>query len=277
MEGFHKDWIHAGTARTATFTNLDPGEYVFRVKGSNNDGVWNEAGALIKITIMPPWWQTWWAYSLYAFFIGFALYALRRYEMNRQQRKHRAALRQMETRKLQEVDALKSRFFANISHEFRTPLTLILGHTEGALAEIEKESAKNKLKIVLRNTAKLRTLINQLLDLSKFEAGRMELKASQQDIVPVLRSAIASFESHAAQKDIALTFSANPSGIPVYFEKEQTEKVMYNLLSNALKFTPKGGNVLVMAEVESEMRRVGERENGGMGERERHRVGASAS
>ncbi len=249
MENFDENWSAPGYDHRATYTNLDPGKYTFRVKGSNNDGIWNETGASVKVTILPPWWQTLWAYGFYGLFIGAALYVLRRYEMNRQQLKHDAELRQMEAKKLQEVDSLKSRFFANISHEFRTPLTLILGHTEGALHESEKQSAKDKLKIVLRNTSKLRALINQLLDLSKFEAGRMELKASQQDIVPVLRAAIAAFESHAAQKEITLTFSTKPDAIPVYFEKEQIEKVMYNLLSNALKFTPKGGEISVQLSV----------------------------
>lgn len=265
MEGFHDDWIHTGATRTATFTNLDPGDYVFRIKASNNDAVWNEEGASVRVTILPPWWQTWWAYTLYAFFTGLALFVLLRYEKNRQQHKHDAGLRQREAEKLYEMDALKSRFFANISHEFRTPLTLILGHTEGALPEIDNESAKNKLKIALRNTAKLRTLINQLLDLSKFEAGRMELHAAQQDIVPVLRAAVASFESYAAQKGIALAFSTNPAAIPVFCEREQIEKVMYNLLSNALKFTLPGGEISVKVEVESETGRVGERGRTGEG------------
>jgi signal transduction histidine kinase/DNA-binding response OmpR family regulator/ligand-binding sensor domain-containing protein len=250
MDNFDQDWSSPSHDHRATYTNLDPGAYIFRVKGSNHDGIWNEQGTSIKVTILPPWWRTWWAYGFYTFFVGFALYLLRRYEMNRQQHKHDAKLQQMEARKLQEVDALKSRFFANISHEFRTPLTLILGHTEGALHETEKESAKRKLKVVLRNTGKLRTLINQLLDLSKFEAGRMELRASRQDIVPVLRSAMAAFESHAALKEIALSFSAEPAVIPVFFEREQIEKVMYNLLSNALKFTKKNGQVAVEVGIE---------------------------
>lgn len=130
LEGFNNDWVHLGAKREATFTNLDPDKYTLRVKGSNNDGMWNGDGASLKITITPPWWKTWktwWAYALYAaFFIGLVS-ALRRYELNRQQYKHRLALEQVEAEKLKELDQMKSRFFADISHEFRTPLTLVLG------------------------------------------------------------------------------------------------------------------------------------------------------
>jgi hypothetical protein len=130
LEGFDKDWVDAGTQRNATYTNLSPGEYTFRVIACNRDGVWNEEGASLKIIISPPFWATWWAYSLYVIFFGFVLYGARRYEMNRVNLKNQVKLDEVKLKEKEETDKMKSRFFANISHEFRTPLTLILGPAE---------------------------------------------------------------------------------------------------------------------------------------------------
>ncbi len=252
LEGYHEQWIQLGTHREATFTNLDPGEYILHVKGSNNDGVWNEEGTSLKIIITPPWWKTWWAYSLYGVIFFSILYGLRRYEMNRQQFKHRAELEHVQAEKLQELDHLKSRFFANISHEFRTPLTLIMGQVDALQTEETASSKKAKLSMAAGNAQKLLTLINQLLDLSKFEAGQMTLRASLKNIVPLLKHLTSTFESWAAQKKIVLQFESSQDDIPVWFEQDKIEKVMYNLLSNALKFTPEGGRVSVQVSVISD-------------------------
>jgi signal transduction histidine kinase/DNA-binding response OmpR family regulator len=251
MDNYDADWSTPHTDRRVTYSQMPPGEYIFRVRGSNSDGVWNEQGTSIEITILPPWWRTWWAYSLYAGFIGLTLYGLRRYERNRQQLRHEAELQRLEAQKFQEVDHLKSRFFANISHEFRTPLTLIMGQVESVLPEQEKQENKNKLSMALRNAKQLLRLINQLLDLSKIEAGRMKLNAAPGNIVPLLRSLTASFESLAHQKNLALRFECAHDVIIVNFEQEKIEKIMYNLLSNAMKFTPEGGKVSVQLAVSS--------------------------
>ncbi len=119
MEGFDEDWNNIGTRRFVTFTNLDPGEYTFRVKASNNNGVWNEEGTSIKIIITPPWWQTWWAYTLYIIAVGGILYGIRRFELSRTRLKHELKLEHIHAEKFGEIDRMKSHFFANISHEFR--------------------------------------------------------------------------------------------------------------------------------------------------------------
>ncbi len=238
MENFDGDWVPAGTKRSVTYTNLNPGEYVFRAKGANSDGVWNEHGASIKITITPPWWKTWWAYMLYALFTGVLLYGLRRYELNRLGLKNQVRLEHMEAEKLKELDHLKSRFFANISHEFRTPLTLILGPLHDALAKISDGALAQQLQTAQRNGQRLLRLINQLLDLSKLDAGAMELKAGRANIIAFLKGIFFSFESLAAQKQLTLQFQSDYEDLEVYFEAEKLEQVFYNLISNALKFTP---------------------------------------
>ncbi|MGH7450766.1 MAG: ATP-binding protein, partial [bacterium] len=245
MEGFDRDWLYAGAKREAVYTNLAPGEYTFRVKASNNDGVWNEQGASVKVIIAPPFWRTWWAYTLYILFITGLLYGITRYELNRMRLKAQLKLRHLEAEKLKELDALKSHFFSNISHEFRTPLTLILGPIEKLLAGTKDKNAEQDLNLMRNNAANLLRLINQLLDLAKLESGKMRLQASQGDLIQCLRTMTAAFESLAKIRNIALHFHAPVASLTAWFNRDQMEKVFSNLLSNAIKFTPDGGSVEV--------------------------------
>lgn len=246
MEGFEKDWNYTdANGRFVTYTNLDPGEYTFKVKGSNNDGVWNEAGASLRIIITPPWWSTWWAYTLYWFSVILLLISIRTYDLKRQRLKHQLELEHEHSEKLEEVDHMKSRFFANISHEFRTPLTLILGPSESIITETLDEKTKKKAGSIKRNANRLLNLINQLLDLSKLEAGRLKLETSYSNIVTFVKGIAMSFESLAERKDIVLKIKNTSDEIELYFDKEKMEKVFTNLLANAFKFTPGGSKITI--------------------------------
>ena len=245
LKGFHDDWIQCRNERIASFTNLDPGSYVFHVKGSNNHGVWNEVGTSVNITIRPPWWRTNWSYLIYIILLGMILYALRQYDLKRQRLKHQLALEHEHTENLQEIDRMKSRFFANISHEFRTPLTLILGPIKKWLPQLRNHGIKQDLQIMQRNANRLFQLINQLLDLSRIEAGGMPLQARDEDIVLLLRGYMQSFESFAKIKHINLKFLPKKNSIKIYLDRDKIEKIIYNLLSNAFKFTPEKGTVEV--------------------------------
>ncbi len=245
LENFTEGWIDLGTQRRITFTNLDPGEYTLHVKGSNNDGIWNEEGASLKLTILPPWWRTWWAYAGYILiFIGI-FYSIRRYEMNRQQLKHDFELEHINAKKLKELDHLKSRFFASISHEFRTPLTLIKGPVEQLLNGRFDGNAKDQYLIILRNTRRLLQLINQILDLAKLDSGKMKLKTREENLVTILRGLTNAFESMARQKQIDLQFHATETEAIAWFDRDKVEKIFTNLMSNAFKFTPSGGRIEV--------------------------------
>ena len=245
LEGFDKDWIDAGTQRNATYTNLDAGEYIFRVTACNADGVWNEEGVSLKIIIPPPFWATWWAYGFYLIIFGSVLYGIRKYEMNRLNWKNQSKLDVVKLKEREETDKMKSRFFANISHEFRTPLTLILGPSESIVQDSNQDEIKKKAGTIKRNANRLLGLINQLLDLSKLEAGKLELKASKSNIVPFIKGITMSFESVAERKDITLKVKLEKKQIELYFDKEKMTKIMTNLLSNAFKFTPEGGAISV--------------------------------
>jgi len=243
LDNFNKEWIYSGVVSTATYTNLPPGEYTFRVKACNNDGIWNDEGITLALIVTPPWWRTWWAYLLFAFMFLNVLYLLRRYELNRFNLKNQLAFEKIETDSLRKLDHLKSHFFANISHEFRTPLTLILGQIENLQASNVNRRFKEKLNIADRNARRLLSLINQLLELSKLEAGKIELKTDIHNIVSFLKSLFYSFETLADSKNITLSFHSDFKSLPVQFDTDKMEKVFYNLLTNAFKFTGYGGSI----------------------------------
>ena len=249
LEGFDKDWVDAGTQRNATYTNLDAGEYTFWVTACNADGVWNKEGASIKIIIPPPFWETWWAYGFYLIVFVSILYGVRKYEMNRVNWRNQSRLDEVKLKEREETDKMKSRFFANISHEFRTPLTLILGPTEKVLSESKENETHKQLNIVKRSANRLLMLINQLLDLSKLEAGKLELKASEANIVTLIKGLTMSFESVAERKNISLSVKSENDEIRAFYNKEMIIKVMTNLLSNAFKFTGEGGQITVLINV----------------------------
>jgi len=245
MEGLDRDWVYAGTRRYASYPGLEPGEYVFRVKGSNNDGVWNDAGTSISIIISSPWWKTTWAYILYSLLVLSGMYMTWRMQVKRMRMAHEYEMGRLEAEKLHEVDEMKSRFFANISHEFRTPLTLVLGPIKQIIQRTKEDDTRDDLRVVHKNATRLLKLVNQLLDISKLESGAMKLQAIHQNIVPLVKALTLSFTSYAERKRITLTFNSGEDQIFAYIETDKIEKIITNILSNAFKFTPEGGRIEV--------------------------------
>jgi signal transduction histidine kinase/ligand-binding sensor domain-containing protein/DNA-binding response OmpR family regulator len=264
LDGFDEEWVMAGTQRSATYTNLSPGAYVFRVKAANSDGVWNEEGASIRLVILPPFWQTTWFYVLCvlglfgAAYVGYrvrvrhlraqaraleALVADRTQALAAEKRKT-----EEQARRLLDMDEAKNRFFANISHEFRTPLTLITGPLEDLLAGAHgrlSSDLREQHRLLLRNARRLLRLVNQLLDLARVESDRMELHRQPGDVADFLRELVRGFVPLAERREITLQFQSRQASQPLRFDSEKLEKVFSNLLSNALKFTPEGGKVWV--------------------------------
>ncbi|MBK7631224.1 MAG: response regulator [Ignavibacteriales bacterium] len=249
MDGFDKDWIESGSRRFATYTNLDPGTYKFIVKATNADGVWNENYASIKIIISPPWWRTPWAYGLYIILIGLGLLIIRRIELNRTKLRNELKIIEFEANKKTELEKIKSRFFANLSHEFRTPLMLIKGPLEQIKNGNGNGNSDNKfaesINIIERNSEKLKELIDQLLELSQLENAAIPIKAKKENIFVILKGLVASFNSLGEQKNIKLDFTSNLDSAFIWIDRDKFEKVIINLLSNAFKFTPEGGIVQV--------------------------------
>ena len=245
LEGYNNNWIHLGTKRDVTFTNLSPGKYTLFVKGSNSDGVWNKEEASIILLITPPWWQTWWAYILFGFSILFTLYFIRRYELGRIKLRNQLKIEKVEIGTLRKLDTLKTKFFTNISHEFRTPLTLILGQIDSVQSTNLDVKLKEKLHVAYKNAQRILRLVNQLLDLSKIDAGKFKLNTKTYNIVSFLKNIFFSFESSAEKKNIELKLLTSKDEICVEMEYEKMEKVFYNIISNAFKFTSNGGKITI--------------------------------
>lgn len=249
LEGSEKQWSPPSIRTMAEYSNLGQGTYTFKVRAKSPDGIWSEPFSY-SFKVLAPWWFTWWAFVLYLMLFSFAILGIRRYEMSRILLRNQLKIEKVTTDSLRSLDQLKSHFFANISHEFRTPLTLILGQIESVMTSGIQIKEKGKLQVANRNAKRLLTLINELLDLSKIEAGSMELAAKRQNMVSFLKSLFFSFESLAAGKNIELVFDSEADHIPVSFDPDKMEKVFYNLVSNALKFTPEYGRITVFMSIE---------------------------
>ncbi len=248
LSPINKDWISANKSRIANYANLAPGEYLFEVKGSNSSVIWNEEATQLKIVIQPPWWKTTWAYGFYVFVFIAGIFVLYRFQINRANLRNQLAFEHREAERLAELDRIKSNFFSNITHEFRTPLTLILEPIRQILKEIKSDRLTQKLKLVQSNSLRLLQLVNQLLDLSKLESQQMTLDLHRGDILEVIRPIYQSFLPLAEKKGIQLGFKHRKDLPYFFFDKNKVEKVVYNILSNALKFTSVGS---VQCEVSS--------------------------
>jgi signal transduction histidine kinase/DNA-binding response OmpR family regulator len=246
LEGFDSDWTyHSYERRYATYTNLDPGEYIFRIKGSNNDGVWNDEGASLSIIIYPPWWLSSWAYLSYIILLLVVIYTTWKLQVKRIHIKHDFEMSKFEAQKLHEVDEIKSRFFANISHEFRTPLTLILSPVQELIKKAKDNKAIDQLSTINRNADRLLSLVNQLLDISKIESGNMKLEVEELNVVPIVKGLFSSFTSFADRKGLTMKCNCGLENSNLFIDKDMFEKILTNILSNAFKFTPKGGKITV--------------------------------
>jgi len=252
MEGFDDDWNDVGNKRTATYTNLNAGKYIFRVIGSNNDGKWNSEGASLEVVVLPPYWKTFWAFLVYALILFFMLYSYRNYSIKQQKLKNTIILKDIEKAKVEEVNQVKLRFFTNISHELRTPLTLILGPLERLLSTVKDPEVKNQLLTMRKSSGRLLNLVNELIDFRKMETGHMHLKVSRGDIIPFVSDIKSAFDELALRHKIQYTFKSNTSSFQAYFDLEKLDKIIYNLLSNAFKCTPDRGKIVVAIHITRE-------------------------
>lgn len=252
LENYEKDWRYVGKQRTAIYPNLPPGSYTFRVQSANQDGVWSKHSAVLNVQILPPWWQTGWALLLFGLLFLASGYGVHRIQRNRllQKERSRANLKEARLRteiaeskalQLKMLDDAKANLYANITHEFRTPLTVIMGMVE------EIEGYDYERSIISRNSQNLLRLINQLLDLAKLDSGSLSVSLRQGNILHYLQYLTESFFSMAGEKGLRLTFYSEIETLVMDFDEEKIQHIIYNLLSNAIKFTEKGGKVVLHA------------------------------
>lgn len=245
MEGFNADWLYAnGSQRRATYTNLAPGHYTFKVKALSRDGVWSDVKSL-QINIEPPFWRTPAAYVLY-FLIAAALFLLiRRITLERIHMRYEVAQQRREAVRAHAMEQLKTKFFTNVSHEFRTPLSLIIAPLDRIIRKTADEEQKKQLNLVQRNAKRLLNLVNQLLDFRKMEVQEIKLHSSIGDIVRFCKDISQSFMDIADKKGIQFSFTSNIENLEIYFDRDKIEKILFNLLSNAFKYTHDNGMVSV--------------------------------
>jgi signal transduction histidine kinase/ligand-binding sensor domain-containing protein/AraC-like DNA-binding protein len=254
LEGFDKDWNRIGNAHTAVYTNLDPGEYVFRIKAMSDDGSWTTPEKTIKIFVKPPFWLTGYAYAFYIL-LAIAIVLLLRYQGIRKV-KNKFALEQerlhikrmieeerKEAERKHEFDQLRIKFLTNLSHEFRTPISLIFAPVDRLLTQEADAEKKTQLSMVRRNASRLLNLVNQLLDFRKVDENELKLNLAMGDIVSFAKEIGDSFKEVAGSKQIKLSFSSSMTEYNTMFDRDKMERILLNLLSNAFKFTPKGGSI----------------------------------
>lgn len=242
LEGFDPDWNDVDDQRVAIYTNLPAGNYTFRVKASNNDGIWNEEGASLSITVRPPFWQTWWAFLIYllvmtAVFLSFLKYI---------RLENKIKLKQLEQQNMENVHQMRIRMFTNFSHELRTPLSLIVGPLEDILGRVDlNQAVKESTQLIYKNAQRLLSLVNQLMDFRKQESGNMKLKAAKGNFSKFSEELALAFEEVAKKKGIEYSFVSDKDDLEVWYDRVLFEKVYFNLLSNAFKFTPDQGRIEV--------------------------------
>jgi signal transduction histidine kinase/ligand-binding sensor domain-containing protein/AraC-like DNA-binding protein len=254
LEGFDKDWNHVGASHKAVYTNLDPGNYTFLLKATSDDGLLVSPQTSIKIYVKPPFWRTAYAFAFYIMLAGGILLALRYSGIRRIKRKfalekEKLQVRQMieqerrEADKQHQFDQQKIKFLTNLSHEFRTPISLIVGPLEQVFEEEINDRTYKKLSLVRRNANRLLNLVNQLLDFRKMEANELMLHLNKGDFIPFVKEIADSFSDLSKSKGIKFNFISSENSLYMSFDKDKVERILLNLLSNAFKFTHENGEV----------------------------------
>jgi signal transduction histidine kinase/DNA-binding response OmpR family regulator len=236
LEGAETPWVHRGFEHSAQYLNLSPGSYTFWVKAANSSGIWTEKPISLKIVVQSPWYLSLAAYIAYTLLFILVGYLFNQYQL--QQR-----LKSAETKRLKNLDEFKSRFFTNITHEFRTPLTVILGMTDRLMKE--SKTTDQPLTLIKRNSENLLRLINQILDLAKLESHDLKLNYVQGNVLSYIKYISESLHSMANAQNVMLRVESEQSQILMDYDPERMLQIIHNLLSNAIKFTPSGGKVII--------------------------------
>lgn len=249
MKNFENGWSQISDARQVSYTNIPPGEYYFYVKASDNEGQWSAHSSCLKIIITPPWWKTTWALSLWAILIiGFIIFIflLYRHELNI---KHMVRLNEIEKKAAKDINEAKLSFYTNITHELRTPIFLITAPLEGLLTRKEGKGpvsvSKSYLAGMYRNAMKLNKLISRIIDFRKLESGKLKLEPQFLNLVAFCKDLTIDYEALCQQKNIIFHFLPARTVIRVEFDPEKMETLLSNLISNAFKYTPEGGKIVL--------------------------------
>ena len=250
LEGFNKEWLSTdGRQRTITYTNIDPGKYTLKIRADSDDPASIENAATLQINILPPFWQTTPAFLLYILTSVGILLLARRLIIQRANMRFQMAQQKKEAERIHELDMMKLKFFTNVSHEFRTPISLILTPMEKLIKESGEEGHKKQYQLIYRNAKRLLGLVNQLLDFRKLEMKELRLQLSIGDIIVFLKELTFSFTDLAEKKNINFTFFTAVESVEMPYDADKIERILFNLLSNAFKFTRENGKISVHVNV----------------------------
>jgi len=245
LEGWDQDWNYVGKARMANYSRLEEGNYTLRIKSTNTDGVWSTTEKTILITVLPPWFRTWWAYLLYALAGAGLIYGFLHYKSRQAALLYQIKMTKYQAEKEKEIQERKLAFFTNVSHEFRSPLTLIVNPIKDFIEGKEKLTEPGQLNIVYRNAKRLLSLVDQLLLFTRTESMEDELNIAQLNFVSLCREVFLCFVQQAKSKQVCYEFECGQEDIVVFGDREKIEIILFNLISNALKFAPQSGYVKV--------------------------------
>lgn len=256
LEGFEDSWNYVGNKRSATYTNLAPGNYIFKVKAAEKNGVWNQRPLELKIEILPPWWKTSFAYLFYTLLLLAAIYFANQYYQNRFKQKQMIEFEKTKAVQIEKLNNKKLQFFTNISHEFRTPLTLILNPLGDIIKNYSSDLPAvvlNKLQTIQKSSDRLSRLINELMDFNQLQFNKMTLQLQQIEVVGFTREIVSYFDEEALSRGIQLEFESNKTALKDWIDPKMFEKIIFNVVSNAFKVTPDNGRISVKIAVNSEL------------------------
>jgi signal transduction histidine kinase/DNA-binding response OmpR family regulator len=245
LENFDKDWNYIGKQQSITFTNVPPGHYKLSINYTNENGDWGIHPKIITITVTPPFWKTNWAYASYILLAIGLQVAIVLYIRLRTRAKKALAMDKFKAQQLKDLNDYKLQFFTNIAHEFRTPLTLILGPVASLLQTNNNAAEQTQLKTIYGNSLRLQKLIDELIQFRKLETGKDSIAISPVDLVPFTQEIIESFQQHAADREVHLEFYPEPDEFIAFVDHKKVEKILINLISNAIKYNSRGGIVSV--------------------------------
>ncbi len=249
MEGLEGTWNKLDRERKITYTNLKPGDYKFRVRAYNTGHYNNYKEIFLNLAIKPPVWKTIWAYIVYTLLLILIILKIYQYFLNEEKKKHSLEIERMNAKRIHEMDMMKLQFYTNINHELRTPLTLISAPLETLMNEkIEQSKVLLYYQIMLNNVQRLKRLIDQLLDLRKIEEGYLNMEWTNGDLIDFIKKVYATFENYAEKRNMFYTFQSSCSQLYSFFDADKLDKVLFNLLSNAFKYTPDYGSISLKLE-----------------------------
>ncbi|MEP7144152.1 MAG: two-component regulator propeller domain-containing protein [Ferruginibacter sp.] len=243
LQGWDKDWNYTGQVRTANYNHINEGTYHLRIKCTNAEGTWSKLETTLTINVLPPWYRSWWAWLVYVSAVALLIYLFVRYKARQAKLQYEIKLAHLQAEKEKELTEKKISFFTHISHEFRTPLTLIINPLKDLVGNKDNTSGDNDISMIYRNAKRLLSLADQLLLFRKVESIDEQMRIERLNISELCNEVYLSFSQHSTAKNIEFVITGMENEIPVYVDKEKIEIILFNLVSNAFKYTSGGGKI----------------------------------